>query len=100
MPDDLFVDIPACRVLAERLGTAGLDIRTLGRGGAVADGVAEGFPGARIPTVCHAATRSADRALGAVATALLELGGTVVGAVSTFEDRERTQARGIARAGR
>ncbi|MBF6172694.1 hypothetical protein [Nocardia blacklockiae] len=94
-PEYLYVDIPACRALADGLGTAGEEIRVLGRGGAIADGVTDGLPGARLPDVCRAAARSADHALSAVATALLELGGTVVGAVATVAAQERTNSRDV-----
>ncbi|WP_280240702.1 hypothetical protein [Nocardia abscessus] len=91
----LYLDIAATRALADGLGTAGEQIRVIARGGALADGMAEGFPGAASPNAYHDASRRADQAMGAVATAMMEMSGTVVGAVVTYQQRDRSTAAGI-----
>jgi hypothetical protein len=91
----LDLDIPATRALADGLGTAGEQVRVIGRGGALAEGMAEGFPGAEAPDACRSASRRADRAMGAVATAMMEMGGTVVGAIATYQQRDQFNAAGI-----
>ncbi|MEV6323943.1 hypothetical protein [Nocardia sp. NPDC051787] len=93
--DILYLDIPATRALADGLGTAGEQVRVVGRGGALADGMVDGFPGANAPNAYHAASRRADQAMGAVATAMMEMGGTVVGAIVTYQQRDQSTATGI-----
>lgn len=95
----LFVDKPACRALADGLGRAGQDLQVLGKGGATVDSLTNGLPGAQTPDAYHTATRAADKAMGAVGTALLEMGGTVVGAVISFQDQDTANAQGIVSAG-
>ncbi|GAB2699656.1 hypothetical protein [Nocardia thraciensis] len=97
--DIVWVDKPACRALADGLGTAGQELRTLGGGGAIANSLTGGLAGAKTPDAYHAASRSADRAMGAVGTALLEMSGTIVGAVASFDAHEAASVAGIAATG-
>ncbi|MBF6062825.1 hypothetical protein IU500_13410 [Nocardia terpenica] len=76
----------------------GQEFQVLGKGGAIVDSLANGLAGAKTPDAYHTATRAADKAMGAVGTALLEMGGTVVGAVSSFQDQDTASAQGIASA--
>jgi len=97
--DEIFeLDPAAVRALADGLGTAGQEIQVVGRGGALADGVLEGFPGADAPSACKAAERAADLAMGAVGTALMELGGAAVAAIIAFTKQDGSTAHGIAMA--
>ncbi len=91
----LYVDKSACRALAGELGAAGQRLQLLGRGGAISDSLSDGLAGAKTPDACHVAARAADRALGAVGTALLEMGGVVVGAIAGFQDRDIAGATDI-----
>ncbi|RDI68021.1 hypothetical protein [Nocardia pseudobrasiliensis] len=91
----LYVDKSACRALADGLGTAGQQLRILGRGGAISDSLGGGLAGAKTPDACHVAARAADLAMGAVGTALLEMGGVVVGAIAGFQERDIAGALGI-----
>jgi hypothetical protein len=97
---ELRMNLQACRALADDLGTAGQALHTLGRGGAIADALNTGLPGATTPDAYHTAARSTDRALTAVGTALLELGGAVVAAIITATDRDTTTVRQITDAAR
>ncbi|WP_433625766.1 hypothetical protein [Nocardia sp. CA-120079] len=97
--DETFeLDPTAVRALADGLGTAGQEIQVIGRGGALADGVLEGFPGADTPSACKTAERSADQALAAVGTALMELGGSAVAAIIALKQQDGSTAHGIAMA--
>ncbi|MFI5783160.1 hypothetical protein [Nocardia sp. NPDC051570] len=97
--DVLFVDKPACRALADGLGTAGQELQVLGKGGAVVGSLDNGLTGAKTPDAYHVATRTADKAMSTVGTALLELGGVIVGAVSSFHDQDTANAGGITGSG-
>ncbi|RJO76775.1 hypothetical protein D5S18_11010 [Nocardia panacis] len=93
--DIFFLDPVAVRAMADGMGTAGAEIRVIGRGGAIADGVADGLPGATMPTTLHTVARRADAAMGAVASALLEMGGIAVGALITYEQQQEQVAAKI-----
>ena len=94
--DAVWVDQPACRTLADGLGTTGQELQTQGHGGAVVDGLSTGLAGAKAPAAYHTAARAADKAMGAVGTALTEMGGTVTGAVASFSAQDSANAKGIA----
>lgn len=91
--DNFNFDKAAVRTLADSLGTAGQEIGVIGRGGAVAEGMADAFAGAGTPAAYHAAARQADKAMGAVGTALTEMGGTAVAAIVAHEQLEDKRAR-------
>ncbi|MCX4093969.1 hypothetical protein [Nocardia sp. alder85J] len=91
------MDKSACRRLADGLGTAGQDLQTLGRGGAIADTLTTGLPGTKTPAAYHLAAREADRSLTAVGTALLELGGAVVSAIVAVTEQDSATAAHIAK---
>ncbi|QIS08807.1 hypothetical protein [Nocardia arthritidis] len=93
--DILYLDPAATRALADGLGTAGEEIRVIGKGGAIVDGVEEGLPGANVPTTLHTVSRRADSAMGAVATALMEMGGTAVAAIITYKQQQERVAAGF-----
>ncbi|MEV0246308.1 hypothetical protein AB0H76_06965 [Nocardia sp. NPDC050712] len=97
--DDLVLDKDAARTLADGLGTAGQEIQTVGNGGALADGLLEGLPGADTPTACQVAAKSADKAVGAVATALMEMGGTAVAAIIAMKQKDEANAKAVEAAG-
>ncbi|WP_194819802.1 hypothetical protein [Nocardia sp. XZ_19_385] len=97
--DDLVLDKDAARTLADGLGTAGQEIQTVGKGGALADGVLDGLPGADAPAACQLAVKSADKAMGAVGTALLEMGGTAVAAIIAMKAKDEANAKAVAAAG-
>jgi hypothetical protein len=67
----------------------------LGKGGAIVDSLMNGLAGAKAPDAYHTAARSADQAMDAVGTALLELGGVIVGAVASFQGQDAANAQGI-----
>lgn len=96
--DDLELDPAAVRALADGLGTSGQEIGVIGRGGAVADGVLDGFPGADVGSACRNGARSADKAMGAVGTALMEMGGSAVAAIVAFQQRDSANAQAVTNA--
>ncbi|MEV0292469.1 hypothetical protein [Nocardia sp. NPDC050710] len=97
--DDIELDPAAVRSLADGLGTIGREIQVIGRGGALAEGMVDGFPGAGVSAACRTAARSADKAMGAAGTALMEMGGSAVAAIIAFQQRDTANARDIAAAG-
>ncbi|WP_156371127.1 type VII secretion target [Nocardia arizonensis] len=99
MYDDLVLQPDSVRALADGLGTSGQEMTVIGRGGAVADGVADGFPGADVGGACKNAARSADRAMGSAGTALMELGGSAVAAIIAFQQRDSASGQAIANQG-
>lgn len=92
--DNFHFDKPAVRTLADGLGTAGQEIGIIGRGGAVADGMADAFAGAGTPGAYQSVARLADKAMGAVGTALMEMGGTAVAAIIAHQQLDDRRARG------
>ncbi|WP_068016560.1 hypothetical protein [Nocardia mexicana] len=85
--------------MADGLGTTGQELQVLGKGGAVVDSLTGGLQGAQTPDAYHTASRAADNAMGAVGTAMMEMGGTLVGAIASFGDQEAASAQGIAATG-
>src|SRR2546423_1907789 len=71
----------------------------LGRGGAIVDGLTGGRAGAAAPDACHSPARAAARAMGAVGTVLMEMGGVMVGAVGGYRDGDAAAAAGVTSAG-
>ncbi|MFF2083617.1 hypothetical protein ACFVVM_07560 [Nocardia sp. NPDC058176] len=86
------LDPDAVRALAAGMGTAGQDIQLIGKGGALADGVFECMPNGDTPKAYQVAARAADKAMGAVGTALTELSGKTVAAVITFGQQDERRA--------
>ncbi|GEM33195.1 hypothetical protein NN3_42020 [Nocardia neocaledoniensis NBRC 108232] len=86
------LDPDAVRALAAGMGTAGQAVQVIGKGGALADGVFECMPNGDAPQAYQLAARRADKAMGAVGTALTELSGQTVGAVITFEQQDEAFA--------
>ncbi|MET7772975.1 hypothetical protein [Nocardia sp. NPDC005366] len=71
----------------------------IGRGGAVADGISDGFPGADVGGACRYGARSADKAMGSAGTALMELGGSAVAAIIAFQQRDSASGQAISNQG-
>ncbi|WP_067544118.1 hypothetical protein [Nocardia crassostreae] len=93
--DNSHFDKAAVRALADGLGTAGQEIAIIGRGGALADGMADALAGAGTPGAYQAVARRADKAMDAVGTSLLEMGGLAVAAIVTHQQLDDERARGI-----
>ncbi|GAB0104140.1 hypothetical protein JMUB6875_31140 [Nocardia sp. JMUB6875] len=93
--DNFTFDRAAVRALADGLGTAGQEIGIIGRGGAVVDGLLDALPGADTPNAYHSVSRRADKAMGAVGTALAEMGGKAVAAIIAHKQLDAERARGI-----
>ncbi|MFD4461569.1 hypothetical protein [Nocardia sp. NPDC058480] len=93
------LDPDAVRALAAGMGTAGQEVQVIGKGGALADGVYECMPNGDTPPAYQVASRRADKAMGAVGTALAELSGKTVAAVITFQQQDQAFAGALQRTG-
>ncbi|WP_336086317.1 hypothetical protein [Nocardia sp. SSK8] len=82
------LDPDAVRALAAGMGTAGQEVQVIGKGGALADGVFECMPNGDAPRAYQLAARRADKAMGAVGTALAELSGKTIAAALTFQQQD------------